>query len=64
MKPTKGQKQLRGYNKAARFLYPIFSVLLRDWKLTEIGKAMIYSVKRGYDKNVLEIADIKLLSKE
>jgi hypothetical protein len=30
--------------------------------LAELGKAMINAVKNGYDKNVIEVKDIKTLA--
>ncbi len=63
MKPFKGQKNLRGYNKSIWILYPIFRLFLPSCTLREVGLAMINAVTKGYGKSILEVADIKELAK-
>lgn len=62
MKPVAGQKNVRWFFKP---LIPVFAALLPSQTLTlnEVGKAMIHAVTRGYQKQVLEISDIKALAK-
>lgn len=63
MKPGKEQKNLRGYNKSIRFLFPIFQLFLPSCTIREIGLAMINAVVKGYGKTVLEAEDINKLAK-
>ena len=63
MKPGKEQKNLRGYNKSIRFLFPIFQLFLPSCTTREIGLAMINATINGYNKNILEVKDIKELAK-
>jgi len=64
MKPTSGQRNVRGYYKAIHFLYPLLHALLpaHGCTLRALGVAMIESVLRGYPKQVLEVNDIKILA--
>ena len=43
---------------------PVFQLLAPNsiTSLTQLGKAMIYAVMNGYDKSVIEVKDIKILS--
>jgi uncharacterized protein YbjT (DUF2867 family) len=63
MKPDKEQKNLRGYNRSIRFLFPIFRLFLPSCTIREIGRAMINAVEKGYGKTVLEVTDIQELAK-
>ncbi len=61
MQPFPGQKNWKGYVKFLVKAIKIFapkSVL----SLHEVGQAMINCVTIGYDKNVLEVKDIKQLA--
>ncbi len=60
MTPVKGQKNLKTLYK---ILIPVFSLFLPMLKLAEVGQAMINITTKGYDKNVLEIKDIKAVAK-
>lgn len=61
MIPFKEQKNVKGFFKPVLFLYPkIFPT--KTLTLKQVGKAMVNAVTKGYSKNVLEIADIKLLA--
>lgn len=63
MKPTPGQKSLKPIYKFIGLLYPLFYLFMRNQILTlqQVGRAMINSVLKGYDKQVLEVKDIKVL---
>ena len=62
MKPFKEQKNIKSIFKPIIFLYP---KLFPGSSLTmeEVGRAMIRTVTHGYPKQVLEVTDIKELSK-
>jgi nucleoside-diphosphate-sugar epimerase len=62
MKPVKGQKNVKTF---FRILIPILSPFFASKVLTliEVGQAMINAVNKGYDKQVLEVSDIKKLAK-
>ncbi len=64
MKPTKGQKNVKGYYKAIGSLYPLLHFLFPNnvSTMAQVGLAMINSVIIGYDKSVLEVKDIKELA--
>ncbi|WP_316802906.1 NAD-dependent epimerase/dehydratase family protein [Pedobacter nototheniae] len=66
MKPTAGQKNIKGYYKIISGLYPVFHFLFPNQTSTlkQVGLAMINSVLKGYPKQILEIQDIKLLAAE
>ncbi len=62
MKPVDGQKNVKGFFKPFIWLIPkLFPG--SSLTLNEVGQAMINAVWRGYPKSVLEIKDIKTLSK-
>ncbi len=65
MKPTPGQKNIKGYYKVLGSLYPLFKVIFPNLvsTMSEVGQAMINSVLKGYSKKILEIKDIKSLAK-
>ena len=62
MKPFKEQKNVKTFFKPVIFLYP---TLFPGSSLTmrEVGRAMIKTVTDGYQKQILEVADIKELAK-
>lgn len=65
MRPTPGLKNtLKGY-AAFTWLYPVLRKLFPGFVSTlgEVGIAMIKSVSRGYEKQVLEVRDIVALAK-
>jgi uncharacterized protein YbjT (DUF2867 family) len=66
MRSTPGQKNVKGYYKVIGRLYPLLRVLFPNQVSTmrEVGLAMINSVIKGYDKQILEIKDIKALAKD
>ncbi len=65
IQPTKGQKNVHRYYRWFSFLYPSLRLLLPNYVTTlkELGMAMINSVIKGYEKSVLEVKDIVVLSK-
>ncbi|MEO8405894.1 MAG: NAD-dependent epimerase/dehydratase family protein [Chitinophagaceae bacterium] len=65
MKPTPGQKNIKGFYKVIKALYPFFHLIMpaQTSTLKEVGVAMINSVVKGYPKSILEISDIKDLAK-
>jgi uncharacterized protein YbjT (DUF2867 family) len=65
MKPTPGQKNLPRYYRIIGDLYPLFLVLFPGYVSTmrQVGLAMINSVVKGYQKQILEIKDIKKLAR-
>lgn len=65
MKATEGQQRVNKYYKYAAWIYPIGRALLPSsfCELREVGRAMINAATKGYDKHVLEVADIVALAK-
>ncbi len=65
MQPTPGLKNTLPYYKYVSWLYPILRPIASKYMstLTELGRAMIHSVNRGYGKQVLEVRDIIELAK-
>jgi hypothetical protein len=63
--PTKGQKNVHKYYRVSGFLFPFLRSVFPKYvsTLKELGLAMIKSVTLGYEKQVLEVRDIVLLSK-
>jgi uncharacterized protein YbjT (DUF2867 family) len=64
MKPSPGQKNVRGYYKALAGMYPVLHALFPGATCTmrEVALAMINSVLKGAPKNVLEVRDITALA--
>ena len=64
LKPTPGLSNTLGFYKWAGWLIPVFELLAPNHvtSLTQLGKAMIRAVTKGYDKKIIEVKDIKLLS--
>lgn len=62
MKPSPGQRNPKTWQ---RILVPIFSLLMprSTCRMQEMGLAMINSVLTGYPMRVLEVKDIKVLTK-
>jgi uncharacterized protein YbjT (DUF2867 family) len=63
LKPTKGLKNTLGFYKWAGWLIPVFETLMPSSviSLAQLGQAMIRATKNGYDKNILEVKDIKAI---
>ena len=66
LQPTKGLKNTLSYYKYLGWLLPIIRTLAPIYicTLKELGIAMINSVTKGYDKQILEVKDILALSKK
>ncbi len=66
LKPTSGLKNTLGLYKYFGWLYPIFNKLTPKYfsTLKQLGLAMINAVLFGYEKNILEVPDIVLLSEK
>jgi hypothetical protein len=64
LKPTKGLKNTLGFYKWTGWLAPAFETLMPNSisSLAQLGQAMIRVVEKGYEKNILEVRDIKILS--
>ena len=65
MKPTEGHRNVKWYYKLIGGLYPLLRIILPNQvsTLSDVGKAMINSVLKGYPKPILEIEDINSLAK-
>jgi uncharacterized protein YbjT (DUF2867 family) len=63
---SKGQKRVNKYYALFGFLYPVLRLIIPNYvsTLKELGLAMINSVTKGYEKQILEVPDIIKLSKE
>lgn len=66
LQPTKGLKNTLPYYKYLSWLYPILRPIASKYMstLSELGLAMINSVLKGSDKQVLEVKDIIALAKK
>jgi nucleoside-diphosphate-sugar epimerase len=61
---TKGQKNVLSYYKYFSWLFPVIRLFSPNAvvKLKEIGMAMINAVTKGYEKQILEVSDMKSLA--
>ena len=66
LQPSLGLKNVHRYYSIFRLLYPVFRVMMPKYvsTLKELALAMINSVLTGYDKALIEVKDIVLLSKK
>jgi uncharacterized protein YbjT (DUF2867 family) len=64
MKPTEGQRNVPRYYRYLSWLFPVLRILFPDLVTTmsQVGQAMISAAQNGYEKNVIEVRDIKILS--
>ena len=62
MKPSPGQKSIKTFYRVALVLMPIARLFFPMLTLKQVGQAMIHAVTKGYDKQVLEVADIAALA--
>ncbi len=64
LKFTNGQKRIITFYKIINGLYPFVRTLFPNFAgtITELGQAMIYASQHGYEKKVLEVKDIRILS--
>ena len=65
LQPIKGMKLTHSYYKWLSWMYPFFQLVFPMFvsRLEELGQAMINAASKGYNKNVLEVKDIKILAK-
>jgi hypothetical protein len=65
MEPTEGQRNVAKYYKYLLWLFPVIRVVLPNMISTmrQVGQAMIAAAQHSYEKNVIEVKDIKNLSK-
>lgn len=65
IRPTKGQKMLKPFYKVIGVFYPIVYLFYAKGFITmeELGLAMINCVRVGYERQILEVEDIKQLAK-
>ncbi len=63
--PTKGQKNVNKFYWVVGFLFPPLRMIFPTFvsTLKELGLAMINTVIKGYEKQILEVSDIVKLSK-
>lgn len=61
---TEGLKNVLSYYKYFSWLFPVIKLFAPNAvvKLSQIGVAMINSVRKGYEKHILEVSDIKALA--
>jgi uncharacterized protein YbjT (DUF2867 family) len=64
MKPTKGQRNVKGGYKVVSALYPVMGLILTGLTMSEVGKAMINAAALGAPKTVLEASDMKVLAQQ
>ena len=66
LQPTKGLKNTLSFYKYFGWLLPVIKMILPKYicSLRELGIAMINSATKGYEKQIVEIKDILLLSKQ
>jgi len=66
MNPTKGLKNTLSMYKYISWMYPFLRMTFPKYVITlkELGLAMINTVNKGYNKNILEVKDIVELSKK
>lgn len=66
LKPTKGQQHVLKAYKYFGWIYPVMKFFARNTGSTirELGLAMINVITKGYDRQVVEVKDILILSKK
>ena len=66
MTPTKGMKNTQKIYYAFAWLVPVVKLFSKNLvlSLAQVGKAMINSVSKGYNKSALEVSDIRTLSEK
>ena len=62
MKPTPGQKHIKGSYLLLNLLYPLLNLVFPGMPLSAVARAMIHAVRHGAPKPVLEVADIRQLA--
>jgi uncharacterized protein YbjT (DUF2867 family) len=66
LEPTKGQKNVLRIYSYLGWLLPVFKFFAPNsvCKLEDLGNAMANAVTKGYEKQILEVKDILVLSKK
>lgn len=64
IEPTKGLKNILGFYKYLGWIIPIVRLFTPVVTLKQVGLAMINTVTKGYEKQILEVKDIIALSKK
>ena len=64
--PTRGLKNTKSFYKYIAWMYPVIKRIMPNSSstLAELGQAMINAIKYGYNKNILEVKDIKLIANQ
>ena len=64
MEPTVGQRNVLKYYNYLLWLAPVIRIILPNiiTTMSQVGQAMIQAAEKGYEKNVIEVRDIKILS--
>jgi uncharacterized protein YbjT (DUF2867 family) len=65
IEPSAGQRYVLKYYKYVSWLSPLLKVALPNMisTMSQLGQAMIYAAQNGYEKNVVEVRDIRILAK-
>jgi uncharacterized protein YbjT (DUF2867 family) len=61
MKPTPGQKYVKGGYALVRVLYPLLNLVFPGMPLRDVALAMIRAVRSGAPKTILEVPDLRRL---
>lgn len=64
MKPTPGQKHVKGGYQLLRLVYPVLNLFFPGMNLRDVGRAMIEAARAGAPKHVLEVEDLRELAKK
>ncbi|MFI5186188.1 MAG: NAD-dependent epimerase/dehydratase family protein [Chitinophagales bacterium] len=66
IKPTKGLKNTLSFYKYLGWLIPVIKLISPNSvsSLKELGSAMIHAAGKGYEKQIVEVKDIVILSKK
>ena len=62
MKPTPGQKRVKGGYFLIKVLYPVFNLVFPGMTLKDVARAMINAVRFGAPRGVLEVPDMRELA--
>lgn len=64
MEPTVGQRNAAKYYRYISWLFPVIRVVLPNMisTMSQVGQAMVHAAQKGYEKNVVEVKDIKILA--
>ncbi|HVJ16684.1 MAG TPA: NAD-dependent epimerase/dehydratase family protein [Polyangiaceae bacterium] len=62
MKPTPGQKRVKGGYTLVSVLYPLLNLVFPGMPLSDVARAMINAVRFGFSKQVLEVPDMRELA--